>query len=78
MPNNTSIKDELVNQIVNRLRKFGFVNVSKKNILTDEVYSQFFFKILNEKLGENSERDIAINQLLSIINNERQTANKIV
>ena len=68
MPNNTSIKDELINHIVNRLRKIGFLHVNKKNIITDEVYSHFFSKILNEKLGEDQELDLVINQLLTSMN----------
>ena len=60
----SAIKDELIMQMVNRLRRFGFVHVNEENIITDEVYSLYFLKILNEKLGENAELDVVINELL--------------
>ena len=62
-----SIKSKLIKQVVIRLRKFGFVHVNEENILTDEVYSLYFKKILNEMLGENAETDLVINQLLKTI-----------
>lgn len=68
MPGKTAIKDELIKQMVNRLRRFGFVHVNEENIITDEVYSLYFSKILNEKLGENAELDMEINQLLTAMN----------
>jgi hypothetical protein len=66
------IKAKLVKQAVNRLRKLGFVHVNKTNIETDEVYSLYFLKILKEKLGENEEVDIVINQLLITMNLKNQ------
>lgn len=62
------LKDRLIQQIVNRLRQFGFVHVNENNITTDEVYSLYFSKILHEKLGENPEIDPVIKQLLSSMN----------
>ncbi len=62
-----SAKECLIAQIVNRLRKFGFVHVNEENISTDEVYSLYFSKILIEMLGENSESDQIINEILESI-----------
>jgi hypothetical protein len=64
--------EKLIKQIVNRLRNFGFVNVNEDNIATDEVYSQYFLKILNEKLGENAEADLVINKLLTAMNLKKE------
>lgn len=54
----------LVTQIINKLRRLGFVHVNKDNIATDEVYSHYFFNILDEMQGENKEVDKVIKQLL--------------
>ena len=58
------MKDILITQIINRLRRLGFVHVSKDNIATDEVYSHYFFNMLEGMRGENKETDKAIKQLL--------------
>lgn len=70
MSGNTAIKKELIKQMVNRLRRFGFVHVNEDNIITDEVYSLYFSKILNEKLGEGAESDMVIKQLLIAMNHK--------
>jgi hypothetical protein len=58
------MKDILITQIINRLRRLGFVHVNKDNITTDEVYSHYFFNMLDEMQGENKETDKAIKHLL--------------
>ncbi|MES2139503.1 MAG: hypothetical protein V4511_07320 [Bacteroidota bacterium] len=63
-----NFKEILIKQGVSKLKKFGFVNVNKTNILTDEVYALYFSKILQEMHGVNSEADTMINQLLESIN----------
>ncbi|MDO9185118.1 MAG: hypothetical protein Q7W13_03830 [Bacteroidia bacterium] len=63
-----NFKETLIKQGVSKLKKFGFVNVNKTNIVTDEVYTFYFSKILQEMLGVHSEADIAINKLLESIN----------
>ena len=68
MEDKLSIKDRLIKQVVKRLRKFGFIHVNEENIATDEVYRIYLLKILNEMLGENSEDDLVINQMLTTIN----------
>lgn len=66
------MKDKVIKQIVSRLRKFGFINVNENNISTDEVYSVYYSKILNEQLGRDSEMDLVINQLLTAMNLEEE------
>lgn len=73
MADKLSIKMQLSRQAVNKLRIFGFTNVNEENIATDEVYSFYFLKMLKEMLGENSERDLAINQLLQTMNFQDKT-----
>lgn len=63
-----NFKENLIKQGVSKLKKFGFVNVNKTNIVTDEVYSLYFSKILHEMLGINLETDVVINQLLKSMN----------
>lgn len=63
-----NFKETLIKQGVSKLKKFGFVNVNKTNIVTDEVYTFYFSKILQEMLGVHSESDIAINKLLESMN----------
>lgn len=63
-----NFKEILIKQGVSKLKKFGFVNVNKTNIVTDEVYTFYFSKILQEMLGIHSEADIAINILLESMN----------
>lgn len=58
------MKDVLIHEIISRLRRHGFVHVNRDNIVTDEVYSQYFYNILDQMKGKNKERDKAINQLL--------------
>lgn len=67
MTDKLSIKDNLIKQAVIRLRNFGFIHVTEENITTDEVYSLYFFKILNDMLGEHAETDIVIRQLLNLM-----------
>jgi len=72
MTNRLSIERKLIISTVNRLRKFGFIHVDEINIATDEVYSLYFYRILNEMLGENEETDLVINQLLKKLDLENE------
>lgn len=63
-----NFKETLIKQGVAKLKKFGFVNVNKTNIITDEVYTFYFSKILHEMLGIDLEADVAINKLLESMN----------
>lgn len=63
-----NLKETLIKQGVSKLKKFGFVNVNKTNIVTDEVYTFYFSKILLEMLDLHPEAGIAINKLLESMN----------
>ncbi len=57
-------KEKLIMLGVGKLKKFGFVNVNKTNITTDEVYSLYFSKMLREINGCSFGTDTVANQLL--------------
>jgi len=57
------IKESLVIQGVAKLKKYGFVNVTKTNITTDEVYALYFSKMLYEMTGSRIEQDNVEKQL---------------
>ncbi len=59
-----TLKEAFIKLGVAKLKNFGFVNVNKSNILTDEVYALYFSKILHESLGDNLEKDVAIKELI--------------
>jgi hypothetical protein len=70
------IKNKLVNQAVLRLKRFGFVHVSKTNIMTDEVYMLYFEKILREMTGKARATDRVIHQLLEQLNSSKNKNRK--
>lgn len=63
-----SIKNKIITQAVNKLKKFGFVNVSPVNIMQDDVYKFYFDKMLRANIGRNAKWDTVINQLLKELN----------
>lgn len=64
---NKEIKEKLLNNGVNNLKEFGYPEVNKNTILTDDLYKEFFRSMLNANLGNNSQIDLVINELLSEI-----------
>ena len=67
------MKEELRKRIIENgiknLNEFGYTQVDKDNILTDDVYSQFFLSMLNDNLGNNKVVDEVINGLIKEIKN---------
>jgi len=63
------IKAKLIAAGIKNMNEFGYPNVDKHNILTDEVYSKFFLSMLKDNLGKAKSVDIAINELIKGINN---------
>ena len=59
------IKQKLITNGVKNLIAFGYENANEDNILTDEVYSLFFVKMLKDNLGSDNKIDDAINELIS-------------
>ena len=65
--NTEQIRQHLISAGVKNLKEFGYINVTSENIITDEVYSQFFKSMLEENIGQNEKVDEVINQLLQEI-----------
>ena len=59
------MKDKLIKAGVKNLQEFGYPNANKENILTDEVYKAFFASMLKDNLGNSTDIDKAINELLA-------------
>lgn len=62
--------DHLIHAGVNKLRRFGFTNVSKDNILTDEVYSCFLLRLAATLKGKDKELDRQIDLFMESFKNE--------
>lgn len=64
---NKIIKEKLIAAGVKNLKEFGYPHCTKDNILTDQVYKQFFNNMLKENLGKaGSKVDEAINELIAV------------
>jgi hypothetical protein len=63
----TTLEKQLLINGVKNLKEFGYELVNEENILTDEVYSAFFERMLNENKGHNAQVDKAIQALLNKI-----------
>lgn len=65
-------ENNIVDIGVKKLRNFGFTNVTKDNILHDEVYFFFFKRFITIMQGKDEKLDMQINELLkiSVKNNE--------
>lgn len=59
------VRDRLIAAGVRNLQEFGYPDVDKVNILTDEIYSGFFKSMLKDNLGRGA--DAEINALLAEI-----------
>jgi hypothetical protein len=60
---NEEIKNHLIQAGIKNLKEFGYPDVNEKNILTDEIYSNFFASMLIE----NKDVKIITNQIISVI-----------
>lgn len=58
-------KDRLLTLGVEKLRNFGFVNVTKGNVLKDQVYRYYLKKFLSTMLGQSDMADAHINELFN-------------
>jgi len=58
------IKEHLIKAGVKNLKEFGYPDVDDKNILTDEVYKEFFKSMLHDNLGQKRIFDDVILELL--------------
>lgn len=55
---NAVIKDAIVRNGVKNLKEYGYPDVTVKNIMSDQIYSQFFKSMLNDNLGKGSDEEI--------------------
>lgn len=62
------IKTNLIAAGIKNLKEFGYPEVNAENILTDEIYSEFFKSMINDNKGNGSDIDNAIDELLTKIN----------
>jgi len=58
------IKEHLIKAGVKNLKEFGYPDVDTKNILTDEVYKEFFKSMLHDNIGHQKMFDDVIVELL--------------
>ena len=68
-------KDKLLELGINKLKKYGFVNVTTKNVFEDEVYTYHFKKFMSFHLGQNKDLDTSIKELFKIIENKKNGTN---
>lgn len=52
------IKDKLIESGVKNIREFGYPDVDKNSIFTDEIYSRFFVDMLKDNLGKGYDDEI--------------------
>ncbi|MDP1802016.1 MAG: hypothetical protein Q8L81_11730 [Bacteroidota bacterium] len=60
-------KDKLLDIGIEKLKNFGFLNVTKENIFEDEVYRYHFKKFISLRLGQENETDVVIKELFANI-----------
>jgi hypothetical protein len=69
------IREHLIKSGVKNLQEFGYPHVTEANILTDEVYKEFFKSMLNDNLGVKPEVDKVIQALLTKLEAEQEVSN---
>jgi len=50
-----NLRTLIIDQAVKNMHEFGYSHVNSKNILTDEVYKQFFLSMLKTSLCHESD-----------------------
>jgi len=66
---NQEIRSKLIIAGVSNLKEFGYPQADKQNILTDEIYSQFFLNMLKENKGQSTGQvDKVIDALIAELN----------
>jgi hypothetical protein len=59
--------EQLIEKGVEKLKQFGFVNVTKENIFSDEVYCFFLIRFMNSFKGKSSSLDAQIDYFLRVM-----------
>lgn len=60
----SAIRDKIIKNGVNNLIQFGYEYVNSENILTDEVYKEFFKAMIKSNLGRDKKVDFVLNELM--------------
>lgn len=60
------MKDQLIAAGVKNLHEFGYPSCNKDNILTDQVFSDFFVSMLEQNKGNGKNIDEAIDELIAM------------
>lgn len=47
-------RSQIVQDCINNIKEFGYPYVDNKNIFTDDIYSRFFKRILEDNLGKDA------------------------
>ncbi len=69
----TQIKDHIITNGLKNLKSFGYENVNRVNIISDEVYSAFFKSMLESNKGSGDARiERVIDELLLEIENNKK------
>lgn len=63
----SKMKKHILEAGVMNLKIFGYSNATTENILTDEIYKEFFKEMLNSNRGESPDSDAVIDELLTQI-----------
>ncbi len=64
------MRDKIIKAGINNLKAYGYPNVTEQNILTDEIYKEFFRSMLEDNIGKDKLADVEIKKLLTEINKE--------
>lgn len=58
------MRKKIIANGVKNLKEYGYPDCNEENILTDDIYKDFFISMLKDNLGVHSEIDKVINGLL--------------
>lgn len=61
------LEDRLKANGVKNLKEFGYAHANMDNIMTDDVYKEFFKSMLNDNKGYDANIDKAIDKLITQI-----------
>lgn len=53
-----TIREKLIAAGVKNLKEFGYPAVNAENILTDQIYSAFFSKMLKDNMGKGVDAEL--------------------
>jgi hypothetical protein len=63
----SQMRDKLIANGIRNMKEFGYPHVGQDNILTDEIYREFFKTMLESSKGYGTQTDRVIDGLLESI-----------